>query len=964
MSDSMSFTVITSTAPRVLSKAFSLDADGVLQKAAGGNLSEGHSKTARVDSMTEFAALLPNLKPNQALMFGMFAHDAAIVLSKERAKRSRSVDPVVTRTRNCASWPAGAAILMLDYDPPATGEPLTGDELRERLFDAVPALRGAPHVTRPSASSCIYRKCDGAELRGECGRRVYVGIKDGRDIERAAKVLQARLWLNGHGYFAVSKSGALLERSLIDGAVFQPERLDFAGGAACGEGLEQRLPKPEIFNADAPYLNTAVALPNLTGLEHSRLEELKTAARKEKEGAASAAREAWIADRVAEFAAGLDETDDAKREQRVNDYTQTCRAAVEEGRLHGDYEIVLDDGKRVTVGEVLDNPGKYHNRKTLDPLEPDYKGGRPVGWINARANGQPYLWSFARGGRRFRLIRARRTVTLLTGERADVFMKVVELLRLDGALYERGGLLTRVIGTHTVVVIPEWLLLYLDRTIRFEVLRKKEGEFVPIPADAPLWLAQRIVKADGERGLPQLNAVLDAPTMDPKTARIIAKDGFDEKTGLYIQLPPNVEPIAEGVDDDDARQALNFLWRPFERFPFVDATDDTNGRVSRSVYLSALLTAVVRRLLATAPGFLISATAPGSGKTLLGLCLAALMSADTPDVLGVPEGVDENELSKLLLAKAIASAPTLFLDNVAGIFKSAALCGFLTAPVYEGRILGLSQTTRVPTNSLLVLSGNKPIIGGDLNRRLLRCELDTRMEAPHKRAFKLDPLEYCREHRLDMVRAALTLLKAWHNAGRPKFTADRTASFEAWSDTIRQVVIWIGRNGWLEVADPIASIDAGFEADPDTRKLDALLRAWQFQFGAVRHPVKALRPFAADRDSDLFEVLDEIGVIERSELNPRRLGRWIEQRAGRVVAGRRFVADGKQDGSVAWRVEEVGKGFQGFQGFSATYARNENSDEIENSNELKQTPKTPETPGPGAKRSPPWRRAEQREGRQ
>ena len=149
----------------------------------------------------------------------------------------------------------------------------------------------------------------------------------------------------------------------------------------------------------------------------------------------------------------------------------------------------------------------------------------------------------------------------------------------------------------------------------------------------------------------------------------------------------------------------------------------------------------------------------------MGLCLASLMSGDTPDVLGVPEGIDENELSKLLLAKAINGSPTLLMDNIAGAFKSTALCGYLTSSSYEGRILGASQTTQVPTNALVILTGNNPAIVGDLNRRLLRCELDPRMEAPHKRAFKLDPLEYCREHRAEMVRAALVLLKAGTTPG-------------------------------------------------------------------------------------------------------------------------------------------------------------------------------------------------------
>jgi hypothetical protein len=951
----LTLTVIDAIRPQVLSKQFSFRADGALDKRSGGRLEEGRARKIELDGLVSFAALLVGLGPHQALMHGVFPYDDAIVVSKKRRERTRRQKrdrPVVTRTKDSTSWAPAPGVLMLDYDPPDGETPLTSAELREKIYEAVPELRNTPIVCRPSASSCIYATSDGSELRGVRGQRVYVLVKDARDIERAAKVLEARLWLQGHGYYAVSKSGRLLDRTLIDGSVFQPSRLDFAGGAKCGEGVTQRLPAPEVFNQDAPFLDTVTALPNLMGEERRRLDNLKKAARDAKAADAKAAKERWVEEHVGNFAAACEEPDAAKREARIAGYKASCRAAIEDGRLFGDFEIVFDDDTTATVGEILDIPGKYHGRETRDPIEPDYDGGRLVGIVNLYAGGRPYLWSFAHGGRRYQLIRARRTISLLKGERADAFVKTMEFLRHDGALYERGGLLVRIVDNRTVIVVPEWLLLHLDRILRFESLRKnREGEFVSIPEDAPLWLATRITKADGERGLPQLNAVLDAPTMDPKTGRVIAEDGFDEATGLYMQLPPNIEPIDEHVGEAQAREALKFLWRPFEMFPFADATHDTNGRVSRSVFLAALLTAVVRRLLATAPGYLFSATAPGSGKTLLALCLAALMSADTPDVLGVPEGVDENEVSKLLLAKAMASAPTLFLDNVAGMFKSSALCGFLTSPFYEGRILGLSQTARVPTNSLLVLTGNKPIIVGDLNRRLLRCELDPRMEAPHKRAFNLDPLEYCREHRLDMVRAALIVLKAWHNAGCPKFTPDRTASFEAWSDTIRQVAIWIGGKGWLDVGDPNDSIDAGFEADPDTRKLDALLRAWEAEFGATRQPVKALRRYAEDCETELFEALDEIGVIERGVLNPRRIGRWIETHAGRVVGGLRFVKAGVTDGSVAWRVEGAGKGFQGNKGFSTPYARDDKSDESENNNGPKQTPETPETPS-----SPPWRR--------
>ena len=72
------------------------------------------------------------------------------------------------------------------------------------------------------------------------------------------------------------------------------------------------------------------------------------------------------------------------------------------------------------------------------------------------------------------------------------------------------------------------------------------------------------MKAEGEWGLPKLKGVLDAPTMEPTTGRIVDQDGYDEATELYVQLSANIEPIDSHVGEAEAREALDFLWRPFE----------------------------------------------------------------------------------------------------------------------------------------------------------------------------------------------------------------------------------------------------------------------------------------------------------------------------------------------------------------------------------------------------------------
>jgi len=70
------------------------------------------------------------------------------------------------------------------------------------------------------------------------GYHVYVGgIEDGSDINRYGKAFAKWCWFYGLGHIQVSKSGSMLERQLIDDAVFSPERLIFEAKPTLGEGL-------------------------------------------------------------------------------------------------------------------------------------------------------------------------------------------------------------------------------------------------------------------------------------------------------------------------------------------------------------------------------------------------------------------------------------------------------------------------------------------------------------------------------------------------------------------------------------------------------------------------------------------------------------------------------------------------------------------------------------------------------
>jgi hypothetical protein len=431
-----------------------------------------------------------------------------------------------------------------------------------------------------------------------------------------------------------------------------------------------------------------------------------------------------------------------------------------------------------------------------------------------------------------------------------------------------------------------------DRLARFEKNDARSGN--PRPADCPAAIATGLLAAKQESGLPELLAVASAPVIDPRTGRLIDQDGFDQASGLLMLLSDSSAwpGIAEKPTKPQVEQALAELWKPFEQFPFC-------GPVDRGVFLSALLSDLVRALLPTCPAYALDAPTAGSGKSLLALCLSIIAGARTPAVL--PAASDQEELRKRLLALLRQGGPCAVLDNLQGPLDSPALCALLTAETYQDRLLGSTQILTVPTRSLFIITGNNVLLRGDLCRRVLTARLDPQTETPWKRRFDLDPADYCRERRLALVAAGLTVLRA--GLQNAPDLADRTASFEAWSDSLRKTVCWLGTEGLFDCADPVLSIDLAFEQDPETTKLAALLAAWLGEFGTEpRRVADAISRAEQDYTGDLAEALAEITGDQR--FNPRLLGRWIERNRGRLVGGLKFELFGSLNRAKTWRVVE------------------------------------------------------------
>lgn len=895
---SFALTRFTVHQPKRLSKRFCLAGDELL-KETGGNLVDGEAERVEIPGLGEFAELLTGLTPDQALAYGVNGHDhARVVTGATLEAAAGGALPVIARDQRHFSWPKGGGIFLGDYDPQDGETPLTREQLLERLYRVWPELRTAPHLGRPSASSCIHNTETGEELRGISGQHIYIMVKDAGDLPRAGQALNDRLWLDGQGRVKISKSGALLTRSPID-TIFQPERLDFAGGADCEPPLVQRLPDPVLYNANAPPLDTRTLL-DLTEAEKVKVAELQATAKAARAAEAAGVRAAWQAARVEEL---------ARRHPNVSKsrLRKVVKQAVQGGVLGPEFVLYDASMRPVTVAELLADPECWHGKYIRDPLEPEY--GSSTAWVCLKGKGAPFLHSHAHGlGVRYELSLARGEIHLKSGDLSKVVASAIEAMRDDGLLFEHGGELARLVSEGVEPASADWLRTYLSRLIRFIKFdgRRKAEVVVDCPQELPrLVLAQR-----GAWGLPVLRGVISAPLVR-LDGSVLEERGYDATTGLYLDRQPE-SPIKLHPSRAEAEDALRRLWLPFTDFPFVTKAD-------RGVMLAALLTACVRPVLPTAPGFGFDAPASGSGKTLLVKCLALLAGVGDPAMM--PPVVQEDELRKRLLAALRQGKRVMVLDNQVGKLNSASLCAFLTSPAYGDRVLGQSQVMQFQNTSLFMVTGNNFQPVGDLTRRILVCRIDPQMERPDKRGFALDPEAYVAQHRQVLVRDALAVLLGHRRldlvGGRRG--RGRMASFELWDDVVRQAVLWAGGLGVLELGDPMDSIDTACAQDPERAKLAAMLVSWYALFGGKPTKVgKAIEEVGGLRDPLVHGALDGCegansrlrGAMleiagEGRVINSRRLGRWIEARADRIVEGLRFERGPNHGGVATWKVRQV-----------------------------------------------------------
>jgi hypothetical protein len=512
-------------------------------------------------------------------------------------------------------------------------------------------------------------------------------------------------------------------------------------------------------------------------------------------------------------------------------------------------------------------------------------------------------------------VAARVLVVLGTDEhRVNAEAESALAARAEG-LYQRGGQLVRVAragrpdGKQRVERPDE---APVTRALPAALLREELSRHVDFvqpgpdgdrPAHVPGYAVSAIAARGAWDGLPHLEAVYAHPVLLPDGS-VLAEPGFHEGSGSLLWLPEGLRvEVRDRPSRFDAQRAKTELLDVVRDFPF-------KTREHRAAWVASLLTPLARPAFAgPVPLFLVDANVPGIGKGLLVdvVCLA---------VLGRPASVtgytnDREELRKAITTLALEGDEVVLLDNLSGSFGNDVLDRALTATWWRDRVLGGNHKYDGPLRAVWFGTGNNVCLVGDTVRRVLHVRLESLEENPEERSgFGHPDLRgHVLANRGRLLSAALTILRAYHVAGRPAQKLGPWGSFEGWSDLVRGAVVWCGlpdpgatREELRRVANPereaVSALLAGIRGlDPEGQGLTAVQIIDRSRFSSTNPAVRALW--------DALLVL--CAPRGRPEPSPVSLGNRLHNLRGRVVGGLCLEKAGTSHKTGSWRVVVVGE---------------------------------------------------------
>jgi hypothetical protein len=307
--------------------------------------------------------------------------------------------------------------------------------------------------------------------------------------------------------------------------------------------------------------------------------------------------------------------------------------------------------------------------------------------------------------------------------------------------------------------------------------------------------------------VPAFLAVVEAPVFLPDGS-VLDASGYDPASGLVLRLRRNAVPVLDQPTHADAIRAAAELLKVVIDFPFAQ---DPSQDAHRAAWVAALLTIVGRYAIeGPVPGFMVDASGPASGKGML--IQATHIIATGRHASAMPCSADKEELRRTIGSVLIVGRRVGWIDEVVSPFGGGAWNALATAwPTWSDRTIRTSKTPEYPALTCWIISGNNIRLTSDTTRRTLVVRLEPSVDRPEDRSGFEHPqlLQWVQEEQPRLIAAALTILKAFHLAGRPMVFATPIGSYEVWDALVRQAVGWVlgvdpmgPRNAMAAVVDP------------------------------------------------------------------------------------------------------------------------------------------------------------------
>lgn len=488
------------------------------------------------------------------------------------------------------------------------------------------------------------------------------------------------------------------------------------------------------------------------------------------------------------------------------------------------------------------------------------------------------------------------------GELPEIVEQAEKSLTKTNTVFQQGGILAKIVNhpktstdkgisraegsTIIQTIEPLWLAKELTAKanwLKYDA-RMEENKGIDCP---PLYAKTLLAK--GQWTLPVLSGIIEAPTLR-YDGSILDKQGYDPETGLFFEQGPFAS--AEGIiptnpSKEMAMEALGTLTDLLSQFPFEENEDF-------SVAISAILTALIRKSIKTAPLHIFSAPKMRTGKTLLAHIVALIATGHPAAVINQTQ--NEEEEKKRLLALLMAGDNVIVIDNISGALKSDALCSILTEEFWKERLLGTNMTHTVRTSSTFLATGNNLVPSGDLSSRTLLCYLNPPCERPEEREFNKNLFEFIPANRVALVTAGLIILRAFHCADRPKQNLLPYGGFEDWSNWVRSAIVWCG------MPDPCRTRSRVEEGDSEREILGNILSAWidcLFEYPTTIKDVF----LKAENYQPLMDAITPVAKNKDGNFNILKLGNYLQKFVNREEGGLRLLKGERTKTGFLWSVK-------------------------------------------------------------